>query len=158
MTDERQCPKCRGPMKKGRCGKCRNERRQQLRKANPEKRNAAEYAWRRAHPGRAKATRAKWAKAHPELNKQYARNSSLKYNYGMTLEEYDQMLEAQGGVCALCGKPPTTKRLAVDHDHVTNKVRGLIHSTCNLMLGTAQDDPLLLHAAIRYLALHGITV
>ena len=149
------CPRCGTSLKNGRCNPCRNERRQTLRKQNPEKRNSTERAWRRANPGRVKEAQKRWEDKNPELKKEYARRSSLKYNYGMTLEEYDALLISQGGVCALCGKPPTTKRLAVDHDHTTNRIRGLLHGACNLLLGTAQDDPHLLHAAIRFLALHG---
>lgn len=51
--------------------------------------------------------------------------------YGLKEGEYAQVLERQGGVCALCGKKPGRVRLAVDHDHQTNRVRGLVHSRCN---------------------------
>ena len=46
--------------------------------------------------------------------------------YGITGEEYDALLRLQGGRCAICGRRPQTKRLAVDHDHKTGKVRGLL--------------------------------
>ncbi len=56
----------------------------------------------------------------------------------LTEAEYEAMLEAQGGVCALCGRPPTAKQaLAPDHDHKTGRVRGLVCWTCNLkVIGT----------------------
>ena len=55
------------------------------------------------------------------------RKSHLKRKYGLTLEEYDAMLEAQGGVCAICGEPrPEERTLHVDHDHETGAIRGLL--------------------------------
>jgi hypothetical protein len=155
---QRICRRCGMPKPPGRCRPCREKQRTAWRSQNRKKRNATERAWRRQNPGSIKKTQTKWAERNPELKKTYARKSSLKYNYGMTLDEYDAMLIKQGGVCALCGKPPTEKRLAVDHDHATNEVRGLLHNMCNLLLGTAQDDPRLLHAGIRYLAVHGRTL
>jgi hypothetical protein len=61
--------------------------------------------------------------------KSYAR--SIKKTYGLTLKQYDQMFTTQGGVCAICGEPELTRRLAVDHDHKTGEVRGLLCSKCN---------------------------
>lgn len=58
--------------------------------------------------------------------------------YGLTLEDYDRMLEEQEGLCLLCGLPPNTESkrplLDVDHCHVTGKVRGLVHPRCNVAL------------------------
>jgi hypothetical protein len=84
-------------------------------------------------------------------HKRYAaRNHSNRY--GMLPGEYDTRLAAQGGVCAVCGEPPQGKRrLAVDHDPVTRRVRGLLCSRCNTGLGQMRDDPRLLRAAAEYL-------
>lgn len=74
----------------------------------------------------------------------FYRAQDLWRNYRMTLEDYDRMLAAQGGVCNICGAepelPPTRIRddikvLVVDHDHVTGKVRGLLCRQCNSRLG-----------------------
>src|SRR4030042_4253907 len=55
------------------------------------------------------------------------RRNLLKNKYGMTLEEYDKILEQQNGVCKICGKINLNgKRLAVDHNHKTGKIRGLL--------------------------------
>lgn len=54
--------------------------------------------------------------------------------YGISVEEYDKMLEFQDGKCAICHKPPKNKRLAVDHDHKTGIIRGLLCSMCNQSL------------------------
>ena len=59
----------------------------------------------------------------------------LKYKYNITVDEYDSMFEEQNGVCKVCGLPEINRRLAVDHDHKTNKVRGLLCSSCNVQLG-----------------------
>ena len=75
--------------------------------------------------------------------------------YGITEEQYNKLAAKQGGVCALCGKPPTgngpNKRLAVDHHHDSGQVRGLLCGPCNTGLGLFRDDPDVLAAAARYL-------
>jgi hypothetical protein len=60
----------------------------------------------------------------------------LKKTYGLDMEQYNNMFEAQAGYCALCGKHQTTlsRRLAVDHDHRTGAVRGLLCGRCNTSL------------------------
>lgn len=79
------------------------------------------------------------------------RKSYLKRTYGLTLEQYDAMLASQDGVCAICGKPPSNAFvLHVDHDHVTGAIRGLLHFTCNNLLGDAEDDPVVLRNAASY--------
>ena len=87
-----------------------------------------------------------------------SRNSQLKQNYGMTLEFYNVLLSAQDGVCAICGKPETSKgqggrvrQLSVDHCHKTGTVRGLLCSDCNTALGMFGDDEERLSNAINYL-------
>ena len=75
----------------------------------------------------------------------------LRHAYGITLDDYDRMLEEQGGECAICGKHPTKKRLCVDHDHQTNKVRGLLCEKCNWGIGQFNDTVVLLRNAIEYL-------
>lgn len=70
-----------------------------------------------------------------EYNKAYTKAHGHAYNlrrkYGITAEQYDAMLSAQGGVCFLCGRPPKTRRLAVDHCHETGAVRKLLCDKCN---------------------------
>jgi hypothetical protein len=55
---------------------------------------------------------------------------------GISEDEYAELLERQGGVCAICGNPPKTRRLSVDHNHRTGKVRGLLCFRCNRALPT----------------------
>ncbi len=97
-------------------------------------------------------------------NKVSCRESQLKYKFGITLEEYNHMAESQGGVCAICEKVNDTRKkgtnndgkdvkmsLAVDHNHKTGRVRGLLCGKCNTSLGGFKDNPALLGRAIRYL-------
>lgn len=80
-----------------------------------------------------------------------ARDAYLLRKYGITEAEYDAMLARQGGVCALCGKKPGRVRLAVDHDHVTKKVRGLLHARCNQSLGAFEWNDEVLVRTAKYL-------
>lgn len=72
-------------------------------------------------------------------------------------DEYDRRLNEQGGGCAICGEFPTEKKLAVDHDHETGRVRGLLCMRCNTALGHFEDSITLLEAAIDYLELGVLT-
>lgn len=78
--------------------------------------------------------------------------------YGLLPGEYDTILDAQGGVCAICRKPFVYKRGAVDHDHAIEKlhgprasVRGIIHGWENVIIGRLRDDPEYFQAFIDYL-------
>ena len=78
----------------------------------------------------------------------------LKARYGMTVSEYNQLLERANGVCEICCKP-TNKKLYVDHCHGSNKIRGLLCRSCNLVLGFANDNPDVLVKAVEYLSKTG---
>ena len=89
-------------------------------------------------------------------NPERTRNNDLKRNYGITITEHRQMFEEQNGVCAICkgegdGK---WKKLCVDHDHKTGKVRQLLCRRCNMILGQADDDISLFQEYIEYLKKH----
>jgi len=77
-----------------------------------------------------------------------SRNYHLRARYGITAAEYDAMIEAQDGLCALCNERPPEH---VDHDHATGTVRGLLCSCCNQGLGNFRDSVLALRAAVVYL-------
>jgi hypothetical protein len=118
-------------------------------------------AWRAANPERARATVRAWRQRNPERNKANRRalyrKHDLKKDFGLTIEEYDAMLAAQLGVCAICGREETAtyrgriRQLAVDHDHETGKIRGLLCGQCNRGLGCFTDDSARLIAAATYL-------
>lgn len=83
---------------------------------------------------------------------QYAHNTNTRRRYGLEPEQYQLMVEEQSGVCAICKQPnPDGKRLSVDHDHETRRVRGLLCSGCNNGLGRFKDDSTLLRHAAAYL-------
>lgn len=95
-----------------------------------------------------------WIKNNPEKRSSYVRKTWLKQAYGITVEEYERMLEAQGGVCGICGKSGDEKFLSVDHDHETNRIRGLACRNCNAGLGNFKDKIENLESAIAYLKDH----
>jgi hypothetical protein len=80
-----------------------------------------------------------------------SRTYHLKRRYGITAEDADGMLLAQGGVCAICQTAPAVH---VDHDHETGAVRALLCFNCNGGLGQFKDDPFLLHVAAFYVEHH----
>jgi hypothetical protein len=119
---------------------------------------------RRRAPGRS----AEYARRSRERNPDADKSATLKYRYGISLAQYNEMFEQQGGRCACCGtqapsvpKPGNARadRLHVDHDHSCcpgrrscgRCVRGLLCGRCNWMLGQADDDPLILQMGIDYL-------
>lgn len=69
----------------------------------------------------------------------------------MTIEDYETMYEAQAGMCAICGLPPSEKRLSIDHCHDTKEVRGLLCTRCNSGIGFLQHEGSLLRKAAAYL-------
>lgn len=95
-------------------------------------------------------------KAYRETRKDQQYLSHATYTYGVTRDELNGMREACGNRCEICGGPPTSKhgRLAVDHDHDTGVVRGLLCGGCNRGLGAFGDSVARLHKAALYLARH----
>jgi len=79
------------------------------------------------------------------------RGANLKHAYNITLEEYNLILEQQGGKCAMCGRKPNGVRLHVDHDHSTRVVRGLLCWSCNRLLPNRKGLIVLFVAATQYL-------
>lgn len=115
-----------------------------------------------------RARQVKWMAEHPEQSRAryrkykakqpigYERRRKLKSEYGITPEQFDKMYERQGGRCFGClrivpktGGPGVS--ICVDHDHVTNKVRGLLCDPCNRALGSVRDDQSTLRRLMTYL-------
>jgi hypothetical protein len=93
-----------------------------------------------------------WNKAHPEQFRRNQRNSAIRRQFGLEPEEYQSLLDRQGGVCGICKRQPEHTFLSVDHDHVTGLVRGLLCQPCNVALGAFGDSVDGLQAAIAYLS------
>ena len=86
-----------------------------------------------------------------KMRKETLQKCHLRKAFGMTLEQYEDIAKTQKGVCAISGKPPGKRRLAVDHDHESGKNRGLLHHSINSALGLFEDNPEWLEEAARYL-------
>jgi hypothetical protein len=101
-------------------------------------------------PNRERSNR-KWRERNPT----YYRDKNLMDKYGITVEQYGYLLEAQEGKCAVCGdemRPP-----CVDHCHRSGKVRGLLCSSCNLGIGKLKDSSDVLAKAAAYVRKHAST-
>jgi len=108
---------------------------------------------RKEDPEKWKLYQQEWYQAH-KIPKEEARNiRRLDSLYGMSPEQFQQMVDAQKGLCAICHRLPHPKRprLNIDHCHETGKVRGLLCHLCNTGLGSFQDNSAVLAAAIQYL-------
>lgn len=115
-----------------------------------------------------KKSKSSWIEANPNYSKEYykankdwllplkrKKEQNKKYKniqrYNITMEQYDQMLQEQNGGCKICKNVPVKRKLAIDHDHKTNKVRGLLCNNCNTGIGMFKDNTELLSSAINYL-------
>lgn len=124
--------------------------------ADPEVARQRAKAWRAANPEKARAAdRRKY-----ERNRDRMWEQRILRDFGLTAGGFKQMLAAQGEVCAICGQPETTtrngvvKRLAVDHDHETGAVRGLLCARCNKALGLLAEDVARMEQMIEYVKEH----
>jgi hypothetical protein len=107
-----------------------------------------------AHKEQKKKYDLKYYSKHPR-SKEYFRNYFIKRKYGLSEEEYNNLLKKQDGKCAICKTTDLgkfkTKRFYVDHDKTTGKVRGLLCIKCNTGLGMFKEDIKILSEAIEYL-------
>ena len=105
----------------------------------------------RGAPGERAAIK-RWREENQDRVRLHDRRAKFKQKYGITIEQYEAMLEEQGGVCAICkGAQPNGVRLCVDHCHDTKRVRGLLCVHCNTGIGHFKHDKNLLREAINYL-------
>ena len=112
----------------GQCKSCRNKAAKEWLKANP---------W--------------WEKHRYQQTKEQNRFKHLLRKYGITKDEYEHLLVQQKGRCAICNEEPKGRPLAVDHNHATDAVRGLLCGKCNRALGELRDNISLFKRAICYL-------
>ena len=93
-----------------------------------------------------------WRVANPEKDRAKQRRETLKM-YGISRADYDRLHAAQGGRCAICGGVEHGHKrayFAIDHDHASGVVRGLLCHGCNAALGGFRDNPDLLRSAAKY--------
>jgi hypothetical protein len=164
------CRKCGGTERyaDGRCKACSVARSNAYNAAHPKERKAYGNTYRATHPEEEKARHKAYSAAHqeevraysnayytahPEERRAYSNTYGATHQkerkahdlkkYSLTLESYDLMLIASCGKCYLCGRPFEDVSLdpAVDHDHLTGKVRGLAHNKCNRAIGLLGDSP-----------------
>lgn len=100
-----------------------------------------------------KETRKKYYKS--EKYKEMTRRGHLRRKYGISLETFHILNESQNGLCKICAKPPGIKGLAVDHNHSTGKVRGLLCYKCNASLGYLHEDISIIESMIKYIKYYG---
>lgn len=124
--------RCNGDDRRSDCTQCRAEYKKSRYKVRREEMCAKARNYRKKHPDRIK-------------------NTDLKQRFGITLEQYNNMLAEQNGVCAICKSMSSLRNLAVDHCHSTGKIRGLLCSYCNTGLGLFKDSLEILDKAKEYL-------
>lgn len=137
-------------------------------KNNPERNRERARAWYKANPERAKTYRANYYQNNKEkarlqglkwraANREKDNWSKKKYKYGITKEQYDELLTKQQGLCAICNG--TTPTLHVDHDHLCcpslpacgKCIRGLLCGHCNKALGLMKEDIVAIENMVKYL-------
>ena len=150
------------PGSKNRCKFCRAEWSKKQRLDNPGKDAAQSKQYRTKYPDKAKAATQKWKAANKDRVKQAAniwrtnnpnkiRMIRIKNSYGLTAEEYENMVVQQDNKCVICD---TDSKLVIDHCHTTGKVRGLLCHKCNVSIGYVEylQKQRLLDIALGYLA------
>jgi hypothetical protein len=107
---------------------------------------------RRHNLKRGRTNKSRQRAKNPELARAVYRRWQLAKTYGLTVNQYEELLSAQGGVCATClTNNPGSKDWHVDHDHATGRVRGLLCANCNLTLGKVGDSVETLERMISYM-------
>lgn len=126
-------------------------RRAEAQKRFREKNPNYEKEYREKNKERIRQHQKKWAETNPEA----VVEKSLKRNYGISLEQYKEMESRQEGLCSICRRPPVgKKRLGVDHNHTTGKIRDLLCHHCNAAIGHLMESPELMRSAAEYIERH----
>ena len=95
-----------------------------------------------------------YRKKYTDDRKDFYKEQRLLKKYGITMSEKIKMLESQNNRCKICNKElemGTPMGVHVDHNHITDKVRGILCTNCNMGLGSFKDNPDFLYKAIEYL-------
>lgn len=136
------CSKCDSLLdgaSKSYCKACNAKYYREKRAQNREANNAYQREYRKTIP--------------TEQRRANRRRYGLKYNYNLTVEEYEAMYEKQERCCAICKDelPMHGKNVHVDHCHESGNVRGILCTRCNVGIGQLRHDPQIIEAAITYL-------
>ena len=131
------------------CNECRVE--QEIQYFNTRKLKSGNIGYRSICKSCKKMQVLEWRKSHKQHTAKWHRTKNLK-RYGLTDQDYGKMLTAQNNCCAICDRHESTfsNKLAVDHCHVTGKVRALLCTRCNTAIGSL-SSPELLNKAKEYL-------
>jgi len=124
------------------------ERSREIARKSAEKNREAINARRRANSERNTIKNKEWRKANPEKAAVIYRRRNLKQKYGITIEQFEEMVLQQDGRCAICH---SKEKLVVDHCHTSNEIRGLLCASCNRGIGLLKDSKGVLRQAITYL-------
>ena len=133
-----------GKYRRSRCKACNTKAVKQWRIEHPDRVKQANLQWQRDNRERHNANGRAFRKRHPGMSTEY----NHRYRYGITLAERREIERQMGNQCPICKK---IGELVTDHDHNTNRIRGLICRECNLLLGNAYDNPEVLRNAAEYL-------
>lgn len=140
-----------------------SDRNKMYRKNNKDKLNMYSKIWRLENKDRIKEYQKKWeldnkqilseqSKKYYENHKEQYRRSHMRRFYGITLEEFNKILDKQDNKCKICKNNfKNSKDTHIDHCHETGKIRDLLCADCNKMIGTAKENVEILKEAIKYL-------
>lgn len=118
---------------------------------NPEKYKELQRSYRQRNKDKIREHQARFRSENRDLYLSIQRRGHLRAKFGLEMDDYEKLLKKQRGRCAICRKPEIGKRLAIDHCHKTNVVRGLLCSKCNRGLGHFDDNLKYLTKAVEYL-------
>ena len=134
----------------------RKENHKRHRDKHKAERNARSRQYYKDHKDERRKYSSKYYKEHSKEQAQRSYIFKLKKDYGLTELEYNNILLKQNNCCAICGIEVNklNRRPSIDHNHTTNKVRGILCLSCNHLLGNAKENINILLSAIEYLKLH----
>ena len=129
------------------CRECRNEKQRQYWASLP-------VEIRKSRQMKSEAQK-RYREKNLEKTKQVSREGHIRRKFGITINDYDSMLNSQNKVCAICKeKCNTGNNLAVDHNHKTGRIRGLLCKNCNTSIGLLKENVEILENAIIYLSFY----
>ena len=137
-----------------RCLTCANSYAKEYAGTHGEERRQRSRNYYRNNPAKNLAASKQWRLDNPEKKKQCDRTGLLRREYGLSMSEYNQMISDAGGLCALCCE--LSDKLYVDHNHTTGKVRGLVCSRCNMLMGHLETNGYLVQRALVYITTRGV--